>query len=276
MHIKAVIFDWAGTLVDFGCLAPVVSMQRAFEESGVALSAADVRSAMGLGKLDHVRAIGNNPRIARAWAKAQGAPFEDRDAHLVHERYRLINRHVASERGKLVGGVLNASRALRARDILIGTTTSYSRDIMEPVIAVARAQGFEADAVVCADDVPECRPAPLAMYQAMVTLGVYPASSVIKVDNTVPGLMEGKAVGAWTVGISETGNEMGLAEDSFAMLPARERLDLVNAAAKRLTDAGVDYVIGSVGDMPAIIDDINERLADGERPELLEFEPEAA
>jgi phosphonoacetaldehyde hydrolase len=59
-------------------------------------------------------------------------------------------------------------------------------------------------------------------------------------------------------------------------LPARERLDLANAAAKRLTDAGADYVIGSVAEIVSIVDDINERLADGERPELLEYEPAAA
>lgn len=276
MHVKAVIFDWAGTLVDFGSTAPVVSMQRVFEEAGIALSEDEVRADMGIGKLDHIRAIGDMPRIARAWAEHHsGQNFEDRDALVLHERFRAVNKLVAAERGKLIGGVLNAVRALKDREILIGTTTGYSRDIMEPVVAVAKAQGFEAQAVVCADDVPESRPSPLALYHAMVSLGVYPASSLIKVDDTVPGLMEGKAAGAWTVGISETGNEMGLDEDAFAALPPREKLDLANAAAKRLTDAGADYVIGSVAEIPGIVDDINERLADGERPELLEYESAA-
>ncbi|MAS07890.1 MAG: phosphonoacetaldehyde hydrolase [Ahrensia sp.] len=277
MHVKAVIFDWAGTLVDFGSLAPLLSLKRVFEEAGVTVSEDDIRAGMGLGKLDHIMAIGFGARAGQAWAKSHGGqPFEERDAILLHERFREISRQTAAERGKLIGGVLAACRALRDRDILIGTTTGYTRDIMERVIAVARAQGFEAEAVVCADDVPECRPSPLALYHAMVSLGVYPASSVVKVDDTVPGLMEGKAAGAWTVGISETGNEMGLGEDALTALPARERLDLANAAAKRLTDAGADYVIGSVAEIASIVDDINERLADGERPELLEYEPEAA
>lgn len=276
MQIKAVIFDWAGTLVDFGSLAPVLSIQRVFAEAGVPVTAEAVRAPMGLGKLEHIRALGLDEEIGRQWAAVHGAPFADSDAIALHGLYRDINRHAASERGKLIAGVPAAVRTLRALGIAIGTTTGYSRDIMEPVIAVARAQGFEADVVVCADDVPASRPSPLAVYQAMVTLGVYPASTVVKVDDTVPGLMEGKAAGAWTVGISETGNEVGLAEDAFAALPPRERLDLVNAAAKRLTDAGADYVIGSVAEIPAIIDDINERLVDGERPDLLEYGPAAA
>jgi phosphonoacetaldehyde hydrolase len=277
MQVKAVIFDWAGTLVDFGSLAPVLSLQKVFEEAGVSVSAEDVRADMGLGKLDHIRNLGMRENVARAWADAHGgAGFEDADAVALFEAYRSVNRRVASERGKLIGGALKTSRALRERGILIGSTTGYSRDIMEHVTAVARAQGFEADTVVCADDVPESRPSPLAVYHVLVTLGVYPASSVIKVDDTVPGLMEGKAAGCWTVGISETGNELGLDEEAFATLPARERLDLANTAAKRLTDAGADYVVGSVAEIPAIIDDINERLADGERPELTEYEPAAA
>jgi phosphonoacetaldehyde hydrolase len=277
MQVKAVIFDWAGTLVDFGSLAPVFSLQRVFEEAGVSVSVADIRADMGLGKLDHIRSLGKRDAVARAWADThRGAVFDDADAVALYEAYRTVNRRIASERGKLIGGVLRTSQGLRERGILIGTTTGYSRDIMEHVTAVARAQGFEADTVVCADDVPESRPSPLAIYHVLVTLGVYPASSVIKVDDTVPGLMEGKAAGCWTIGISETGNEPGLDEETFAALPARERLDLANAAAKRLTDAGADYVVGSVADVPAIIDDINERLADGERPELTEYEPEVA
>jgi phosphonoacetaldehyde hydrolase len=277
MQIKAVIFDWAGTLVDFGSLAPVLSLQRVFEEAGVAVQVADIRADMGLGKLEHIRLLGMRDAVARAWAEAHGgASFEDADAVALYEAYRSVNRRVASERGKLIGGVLKTSRALRERGILIGTTTGYSRDIMEHVTAVARAQGFEADTVVSADDVPESRPSPLAVYHVLVTLGVYPASSVIKVDDTVPGLMEGKAAGCWTVGVSETGNELGLDEEAFGALPARERMELANAAAKRLTDAGADYVVGSVAEIPAIVDDINERLADGERPELLEYEPTAA
>ncbi|GAB4348323.1 MAG: phosphonoacetaldehyde hydrolase [Oricola sp.] len=277
MQVKAVIFDWAGTLVDFGSLAPVLSLQRVFAEAGVTVSAEDVRADMGLGKLDHIRHLAMRANVARNWAASHGgAAFGDSDAAALFEAYRSVNRRVASERGKLIGGVLKTAAALRERGLLIGTTTGYPRDIMEHVTAVARAQGFEADAVVCADDVPESRPSPLAIYHVLVTLGVYPASSVVKVDDTIPGLMEGKAAGCWTVGVSETGNELGLGEEAFRALPARERMDLVTAAAKRLTDAGADYVVGSVAEIPAIVDDINERLADGERPDLTEYEPAAA
>ena len=52
--IKAVVFDWAGTMVDFGCRAPVEALVAAFAAEGVALSAEDARRDMGRAKLDHV------------------------------------------------------------------------------------------------------------------------------------------------------------------------------------------------------------------------------
>ena len=33
--IQAVIFDWAGTTVDYGCFAPVQAFQEAFAHHGV-------------------------------------------------------------------------------------------------------------------------------------------------------------------------------------------------------------------------------------------------
>ena len=45
--IKAVIFDWAGTMVDFGCMAPVEALIEAFAAHGVAITAADARRDLG-------------------------------------------------------------------------------------------------------------------------------------------------------------------------------------------------------------------------------------
>ena len=46
--VKAVIFDWAGTMVDFGCLAPVRALQAVLLDEGVDASEADVRRDMGM------------------------------------------------------------------------------------------------------------------------------------------------------------------------------------------------------------------------------------
>ena len=43
-----VIFDWAGTMVDFGCRAPVAALLEAFKIQGVEISEAAARADMGM------------------------------------------------------------------------------------------------------------------------------------------------------------------------------------------------------------------------------------
>ncbi|EHG8745147.1 phosphonoacetaldehyde hydrolase [Enterococcus faecium] len=45
--IKTVIFDWAGTTVDFGCMAPVHAFRNAFLEKGIQLTDKEIREPMG-------------------------------------------------------------------------------------------------------------------------------------------------------------------------------------------------------------------------------------
>ena len=55
--LKAVILDWAGTVVDHGCIGPVAVFIEVFARKGVAVTAAQARKPMGLMKKDHVRAM---------------------------------------------------------------------------------------------------------------------------------------------------------------------------------------------------------------------------
>src|SRR4030088_2019448 len=67
-----VILDWAGTMVDFGCRAPVDALIEAFTRHGVTLTEEEVRRDMGKAKADHGCALLNDPRIEDAWRTANG------------------------------------------------------------------------------------------------------------------------------------------------------------------------------------------------------------
>ena len=56
--VKAVVLDWAGTMIDFGCMAPVHALIEVFGDDGIALSAEEARRDMGKAKIDHVRGRG--------------------------------------------------------------------------------------------------------------------------------------------------------------------------------------------------------------------------
>src|SRR5277367_6177157 len=74
-----VIFDWAGTMVDFGCEAPVMALIEAFGDEGVVIDAATARRDMGKAKIDHVRALLEEPSVAAGW-RASHLRVADADA----------------------------------------------------------------------------------------------------------------------------------------------------------------------------------------------------
>jgi phosphonoacetaldehyde hydrolase len=49
-EIKAVVFDWAGTMIDFGSFAPMGVFVEAFRKFGVEATIAEAREPMGAPK----------------------------------------------------------------------------------------------------------------------------------------------------------------------------------------------------------------------------------
>jgi phosphonoacetaldehyde hydrolase len=264
--LSAVVFDWAGTVVDYGSHAPMGAFVELFQAHGVAISIAEARVPMGLPKWDHIQALGLQPRIAQAWEAAHGRPFTDADVDRLYTEFTPMNMAAVPRHAELVPGVPALMQDLRARGLRIGSTTGYNREIMAVLAPLCAAQGFEPDNLVCAGDVAENRPAPLGMYRCFLDLGVWPAHRVVKVDDTVPGLMEGRHAGCWTVAVAVSGNEVGLTPAGWAALSPQEQADRRSQAVARLAQARPDYVVDTVADLPAVLDAIDLRLASGERP----------
>ncbi len=45
--IKALLLDWAGTTMDFGCMAPAVVFIKVYEKAGVPITMEEARQPMG-------------------------------------------------------------------------------------------------------------------------------------------------------------------------------------------------------------------------------------
>lgn len=250
---KAVVFDWAGTLVDFGSFAPMRAFTDVFDEFGVKASLAQAREPMGLPKRDHIAAMLAMPEIAAQWLTVNGAAPDDTAIDQVYATFVPLNERTAARHATLIPGALDTIRWLRERGVRIGSTTGYTRSIMAQVLPEVARQGFEPDNLVCADDLPEGRPGPLGMYQCFIDLVVHPPASVWKVDDTAPGIAEGVAAGCVTVGIALTGNAVGLTEEQLNALPAQEVQAHRERAGIELKDAGADFVIDTVADLPGLM-----------------------
>lgn len=264
--IRAVVFDWAGTMTDFGSRAPMGVFVETFASFGVAISVADARGPMGLPKLEHIRALGALEHVQAQWRERHGGPFDEAAAQAVYARFVPKNVEVVTDYADLVPGAAGTVRALRERGIAIGSTTGYTRDIMERLLPAAAAQGYAPDNLVCAGDLFAGRPTAVMMWKCFLDLEVADPATCVKVDDTGVGLAEGRAAGTWTVGVSLSGNEVGLSPEEVAALSAEDRAAAVARAARALTAAGADYVIDSVADLMPVIDAIERRLAAGERP----------
>lgn len=251
---KAVVFDWAGTMIDFGSFAPMGVFVKAFDRFGITATIDQARAPMGKPKWDHIRSMMDDPDIAAQWTAKYGEAPSDADVDKVYKIFVPMNEEVVSDFADLVPGALDTVRFLRAKGIKIGSTTGYTRSIMERVLPKAAEQGYEPDNLICADDLPEGRPGPLGMYQCFVDLVAYPPSAVIKVDDTEPGIAEGVAAGCLTVGLALSGNYAGKTPDELAALPDAEVDALRQHATLKLKEAGADHVIDTVADLPALIE----------------------
>jgi phosphonoacetaldehyde hydrolase len=266
MKLAAAILDWAGTVVDHGSRAPMGAFVRAFGQFGVTLAIAEARGPMGMAKRDHISSLMHLPHVAAAWTAAQGSPADDAAIDAVLAVFEPMNIAAIRDHADLIPGALDAIARLRARGLHIGATTGYTRPIMAELAPLAAAAGYRPEITLCAGDLAEGRPSPLMMWHAMAALGVHPAARVVKVDDTAPGIGEGKAAGCWTVGLALTGNFAGLSAPELAVLPERERHAIRATAAASLYAAGADMVIDSIATLPEAVAAIDAALARGERP----------
>lgn len=250
---KAVVFDWAGTMIDFGSAAPVAAFIETFAQFDVCASPSAAREPMGMAKRDHIAAMLAAPEIAAQWRSAQGAAPDAAAVDALYAVFRAHSDAIAAAHAQLIPGAAEAVAAIRARGLKIGSTTGYTRSTMAEIAPVAAAQGYAPDNLVCSDDLPETRPGPLGMYKCFIDLRVYPPSAVIKVDDTAPGVAEGVAAGCVTVGCALSGNYVGKTPAELSAAPADAVAEWRAAATAQLRDAGADHVIDTVADLPALI-----------------------
>jgi phosphonoacetaldehyde hydrolase len=264
--VKAVILDWAGTSVDYGSFAPMEVFLRLFQAHGLPVTIQDIRAGMGLMKKDHLRAILSQPGVASAWQALHGGPPSPEDVERLFAEFVPMQLEVLVEHAKPIPGLLEVVEQLRYRGIKIGSTTGYTRAMMEVLAPEAKRFGYEPDCIVCPDEVPGGRPYPWMCYQNAARLGVYPMQAMIKVGDTPVDVEEGLNAGMWTVGVTQTGNLLGLNEAEVNALTPRERKAANQRVAPQLYKAGAHEVLDGIWDLFSVLSRVEARLAVGDHP----------
>ena len=264
--LEAVLFDWAGTTVDHGCMAPVASFIEVFRRRGVPITVAEARVPMGTHKRTHIELLSRMAAVAERWRAVHGRAATSADVDAMFAEFVPLQIAVLGDNAEPIEGCLETVGALRERGLKIGSTTGFTREMMDVLLPAAKLRGYSPDVTVTATDVPAGRPYPFMCLKNVIDLGLSSVEVCLKVDDTIAGIQEGLNAGMWTVGVILTGNEIGLSKNDLDALDPAVRTRLAAAARARMEVAGAHYVIDGIADLIPCLDDIEMRMARGERP----------
>ena len=262
-QLKGVIFDWAGTTVDYGSFAPVQAFLDTFGEVGIEVKPGEVRRFMGMKKKEHLAALCSLPNIAARWEERFG---EESGAGDLDRLYESFERHLFEtlcDFARPIGGVVELVERLRRKGMKIGSTTGYTRGMMEVILPKAAEQGYAPDCLVTADEVKGGRPKPWMIWANAEKLDLYPAAQVVKVGDTEADMQEGVNAGTWVIGVLEGGNEVGLTEAEAETLGESELERIKSAAANRLKSAGAHFVLDRIELLDPALEEIDSLLEHG-------------
>lgn len=269
--VKAAILDWSGTTMDIGVIAPAVVFVDVFNKFKVPISMKEARLPMGLRKDLHIKAITQLPDVRKRWNKVYGRDPTDQDVNDMFQEFVPMQLACLPKYTTLLPETVNSVNILRKNfNLKIGTTTGFTKSMVDILLSEAKKQGYCPDVSVAGDEVYSgARPGPHMVHKNMDLLGIYPTQAVVKVDDTVTGVQEGVNGGTWAVGIVKYGNYMNL--DSFEEVDKvfnnpDELKRRMTYTRQKLIESGAHYVIDTLADLPEVIDNINRRLAKGKNP----------
>ena len=86
--IQMVVFDWAGTTVDYGSSAPAEVFDRVFTGAGLRLTRGEINRPMGMEKRAHIRELLSCESGSRQWREAYGRPWTEEDVERLYPERR--------------------------------------------------------------------------------------------------------------------------------------------------------------------------------------------
>ena len=197
-RVVGVIFDWAGTTIDFGSLAPVRTLERVFGDAGVPITEEEARQDMGIAKRDHIAALLKISRVQTEWQKVRGRNWCEADIDVLYERFIPLQFECLKQYSNVIAGVPDVVENLRGRGIKIGSTTGYTRAMVDVLLVEAAKQGYRPDCSLTPEEAGAGRPQPFMIYAAAIRMQVQPLGAVIKVGDTPSDIQEGLNAGVWS------------------------------------------------------------------------------
>lgn len=265
--VEGIIFDWAGTTVDFGCFAPVNVFIDIFKNAGIEVTMAEAREPMGMLKIDHIRAMLSMPRISALWREKYGRSFNEQDVERLYGEFESALMSSLIEYTDPLPEVLETVEVLRSQGLKIGSTTGYTETMMEVVVPNALKKGYKPDFYITPDGTNSLgRPYPYMIYRNMEALKLSASWKVVKVGDTVSDIREAVNAGVWSVGVVIGSSEMGLSLDEYHALSEVEQAEVITKTQEIFLRNGADFTINSMSELPLLIEKIDLLISEDKLP----------
>lgn len=265
--MEGVLFDWAGTTVDFGCFAPVNVFVQIFKAAGIDVTIAEARIPMGMLKRDHLKAMLDMPNINKKWQDKYGRSFNEQDIDALYSSFESLLLASLKEYTQPLPAVVETVQELRKTGLKIGSTTGYTDSMMAIVTQGAKEKGYEPDFWITPDST-NCigRPYPYMIFRNMEALRLSAPWKVVKIGDTAADIKEGLNAGVWSIGVVIGSSQMGLSFDEFASLSELEKKRVIKNTEQAFLEYGADFTIKTMKELPGLIENINTLLREGKRP----------
>ncbi|MCE5330145.1 phosphonoacetaldehyde hydrolase, partial [bacterium] len=238
LQINAVIFDWSGTTVDYGCMAPALAFERIFKDYEIDISMKEIRSFMGLSKKDHIKKILEMDKVSKQWENKYKRKPDVSDLESLYRAFEHNLFSILAKYSKPIEGVAELVKNLKDKGLKIGSTTGYTKEMMQVVSEESGKYGYMPDCIVTHEEVNGGRPYPWMCYMNLIKLKVFPTKTVIKVGDTVSDIVEGVNAGMWSVGIVKGSNELGLSEDEIKNYDKKDLVLLIEEVKRKFVNSG--------------------------------------
>lgn len=263
-EIQMIVFDWAGTTVDYGSSAPYTVFDRIFTSAGIHLTKEEINRPMGMEKKAHIRELLSGESTNRQWIKLHNTQWTEQDVENLYQKFEAMLHDIVAEYSSPIPGVVETVAKLRKQGLKIGSTTGYTSQMMKQVLPRAAEMGYEADCLITPDMTGAGRPTPFMLFECMRRMNIYPPCTVVKAGDTIADILEGKNAGAWSIGILTGSNLLGLSQEEYDSMEPEKLKKRKQEASGRYMEAGADIVIDSILDLPSAIETLNLRLANQE------------
>jgi phosphonoacetaldehyde hydrolase len=237
-------------------MAPLAPFLEVFRRRGVTLTKSAARGPMGTHKRAHIERLCALPEVVAQFRAAQDRAPTIADVDAMFEEFVPLQLSVLRDHATPIAGCGETVASLRAQGVAIGSTTGYTRAMMDVLAPAAEQLGFHPDLIVASDEVKRARPWPDMCLLNAIELDVSAVDRCVKVDDTIAGIEEGLRAGMWTVGVVMTGNELGCTEAELAAMDPSERAQRRAEGYAHLRAAGAHVVVEGIAELPRALEEL--------------------